>query len=131
MEKIKDTYYWKTKFIEIYKKKHIEEASNLLKIIVMLTDYSNIDCHHLVVMLQILLHLDILYPVHLAPCLASKTMKLRLHDLEKLGIRTYWSIGPISSNGGEEYGPRFVHYEFFYNNWWSDKICYQTKSIPL
>jgi hypothetical protein len=35
-------------------------------------------------------------------------MTLRPHDYEKVGIKIYWSIGPISLNGEEEYGHRSV-----------------------
>jgi hypothetical protein len=35
-------------------------------------------------------------------------MRSRLHGQEKLDIRIYWNIGPISSNGEEEYDLRFV-----------------------
>jgi hypothetical protein len=52
----------------------------------------------------VLLHQDILYRVCLTPCLAIKTTALRHHDCDKVGIRIYWSIGPISLNREEEYG---------------------------
>ena len=42
-------------------------------------------------------------------------MMLSRHVLEKLGIRICWNIGPISWNGEEEYGPRFVDFMNFFS----------------
>lgn len=69
------------------------------------------ECPRQVVMLQVpVLHLGILYPACLAPCIAPKIMRLRLHGQEKQGIRIYWNTGPISLNGEEGYDPRFVDF---------------------